>query len=77
MDGLGAAGRSRLLTRGILGMARALGNLVEAEGIEHADQAERLQELGGTLGQGFLFAPPLEAAEIGSRLAAGVAADAR
>jgi EAL domain-containing protein (putative c-di-GMP-specific phosphodiesterase class I) len=76
VDGLGGAGHSRLLTRGILDLARALGKLVVAEGIEHADQAERLQELGCTLGQGFFFAPPLEAAEIESLLAAGVPADA-
>ena len=68
VDGLTGAGRSRLLTRGILDLARALGKLVVAEGIEHAEQAERLQELGCTLGQGFLFSQPIGADEIETRL---------
>ena len=73
VDGLGGAGRSRLLTRGILDLARALGKLVVAEGIEHAEQAERLQELGCTLGQGFLFSQPVGADVIEARLKEGSA----
>ena len=73
VDGLGGAGRSRLLTRGILDLARALGKLVVAEGIEHAEQAERLQELGCTLGQGFLFSQPVGADVIEARLKEGAA----
>jgi len=73
VDGLRGAGRSRLLTRGILDLARALGKLVVAEGIEHAEQAERLQELGCTLGQGFLFSQPVEADVIEARLKEGAA----
>jgi Amt family ammonium transporter len=73
VDGLRGAGRSRLLTRGILDLARALGKLVVAEGIEHAEQAERLQELGCTLGQGFLFSQPVGADVIEARLSEGAA----
>ncbi len=60
------------LTRGILELARTLGKLVIAEGIEHPDQAERLREYGCVLGQGYLFSPPLEAGELHTRLTADV-----
>ena len=68
VQGLAGAGPSRLLTRGILELARALGKLVVAEGIEHPEQVERLRELGCTLGQGYFFSPPVGAAEIEARL---------
>ncbi|SFL84526.1 putative bifunctional diguanylate cyclase/phosphodiesterase [Marinobacter zhejiangensis] len=44
----------------ILGMARALGLNVLAEGIETPGQRERLIELGCTKGQGYLLAEPME-----------------
>jgi EAL domain-containing protein (putative c-di-GMP-specific phosphodiesterase class I) len=68
VQGLAGAGPSRLLTRGILELARALGKLVVAEGIEQPEQVERLRELGCTLGQGYFFSPPVGAAEIEARL---------
>ncbi|MBB5963252.1 EAL domain-containing protein (putative c-di-GMP-specific phosphodiesterase class I) [Planomonospora venezuelensis] len=40
-----------------------------AEGVETADQAERLYQLGYRLAQGFHFARPLPPAEIERRLA--------
>ncbi len=75
VDGLSGEGRSRLVTRGILDLARALGKLVVAEGIEEPVQAERLRELGCTLGQGYLFSRPVGEEEIEARLgaAAGLA----
>lgn len=44
-------------------MGSALGLTVIAEGIEQPDQRDLLHELGCRLGQGYLFAPPLPAAE--------------
>jgi diguanylate cyclase (GGDEF)-like protein/PAS domain S-box-containing protein len=74
VDGVAEGSSGHLLTRGILDLARALGKLVVAEGIEREEQAERLREHGCTLGQGFLFSRPIEAGEMRERLAADVAA---
>ncbi len=46
----------------IITLAHKLNLAVVGEGIETAKQAERLRQFGCDLGQGFLFAPPLEAA---------------
>jgi diguanylate cyclase (GGDEF)-like protein/PAS domain S-box-containing protein len=46
----------------IVGLAKNLGVPATAEGIETADQLERLRNLGCGFGQGFLFAPALEPA---------------
>ncbi|MGN6703309.1 MAG: putative bifunctional diguanylate cyclase/phosphodiesterase, partial [Burkholderiaceae bacterium] len=48
------------LTRTILAMARELGIGVIAEGVETRAQRDFLARHGCALGQGFLFAPPLE-----------------
>ena len=44
----------------IITLARSLNMDVVAEGIETTLQQEKLKELGCELGQGFLFAKPLE-----------------
>ena len=41
-------------------LGKALGLETLAEGIEHREQFERLQEEGCDSGQGFMFARPLE-----------------
>ena len=46
----------------IIALAHKLNLPIVGEGIETAKQAERLRQFGCDLGQGFLFAPPLEAA---------------
>ena len=51
------------IIRTILTLAQILGIQVVAEGVEIAPQLDLLKELGCELGQGFLFAPALEAAE--------------
>ena len=48
------------LVRAIIEIGRALGLTTVAEGIETPTQLRRLQELGCGLGQGYLFARPLE-----------------
>src|SRR5262249_52877551 len=45
-------------------LGRSLGLRTIAEGIEDEGQLTRLQELGCDRGQGYLFAPPLEAAAL-------------
>ena len=52
------------IVRGILAMARQLDIDVVAEGIETAEQAIRLTELGCGFGQGYYFAKPKPLAEI-------------
>ncbi len=58
------------LVRAIISMAHALELGVIAEGIETADVAETLVELGCALGQGYHFARPLCAADAAARLQA-------
>jgi diguanylate cyclase (GGDEF)-like protein len=53
------AGDARLV-RGIVELAHSLELRLVAEGIEDAEQREALRALGCPLGQGFLFARPLE-----------------
>jgi EAL domain-containing protein len=51
------------VTRAVVAMARALGHVVVAEGIERPDQAAALRELGCELGQGYLSSRPVGADE--------------
>ncbi len=52
------------LTRAIVEIAKTLGLDVIAEGIEAADQVERLVEMGCEFGQGFLLATPVDAGQL-------------
>ncbi len=65
------------LTEGILSLARALHLDVIAEGIETAEQAEHLRQLKCKLGQGFKFARPVGAQDVGRMLARQRSADER
>ncbi|MBI3752175.1 MAG: EAL domain-containing protein [Chloroflexi bacterium] len=62
------------IVRAVVSLAHGLGVSVVAEGIETAEQARRLRELGCDLGQGYNWAHPADpsqtAAFIGHRLAA-------
>ena len=49
------------IVRAILGLAQALGMKTTAEGVESNELSQTLAALGCTYGQGFTFAPPLEA----------------
>lgn len=55
--------RAFAIIEAVVRVAHQLDCEVIAEGIETPYQLERLQQLGCTLGQGFLFAPPLAAAK--------------
>ncbi|MFC5299784.1 putative bifunctional diguanylate cyclase/phosphodiesterase [Azospira restricta] len=54
----------------IIALAHSLGLTVIAEGIETTAQAEALLNLGCDLGQGYLFARPMPAAQVAQYLAA-------
>ena len=56
------------VTRAVIAMARALGHVVVAEGIERPEQAAALRALGCELGQGYLFSRPVPADEAGALL---------
>ena len=63
------------LVRAILGLARALHLEVVAEGIELPEQLDGLRESGCETGQGFIFASPVVADEIGFLLGESNAAE--
>ncbi len=56
--------RDRVVVRGVIDMAHSLGLAVIAEGVETVDQHRLLAERGCEYYQGFLCAPPLDAAAL-------------
>ena len=69
-DGNAAAAEARqAVARAVVQLAGALRLDTVAEGIENAAQAQRLRELGYTLGQGYHLARPMPAAEMTRMLA--------
>jgi len=56
---------------GLMRIAEKLDMEVVAEGVESVDQRERLVALGCKLGQGYLFAAPLDCEEVGELLRGG------
>ena len=76
--------KSAALAGAIVAMSQSLRIVTVAEGIENAEQADRMRDLGCTYGQGFFFARPLTAMDveaatraIGPAVVAGDAIDAR
>jgi diguanylate cyclase (GGDEF)-like protein len=65
----GSDGPATALVDAILSMARALDLEVIAEGVETADQLATLRQLGAELAQGYIWSPPLEAAQVPEWLA--------
>jgi diguanylate cyclase (GGDEF)-like protein len=61
IDGVARGGRDAALGRTIVALAETLGLRTVAEGIEEPVQRERLKAMGCELGQGYLFARPLNA----------------
>jgi len=61
---LDGSDRDRIVVRAIVDLARALGLLVVAEGIEKEAQLDRLKELGVTTWQGFLKSGPVPGREL-------------
>jgi len=62
---------SRAIVETILGLASNLGIGVVAEGVETAEQADRLRQMACPHGQGFWFSRPVSADDAGNLLAAG------
>jgi diguanylate cyclase (GGDEF)-like protein/PAS domain S-box-containing protein len=60
IDGVNEQGEESDLTAAIIRLAGTLNLLPVAEGIERPDQLEKLRELQCELGQGFLFARPMD-----------------
>jgi EAL domain-containing protein (putative c-di-GMP-specific phosphodiesterase class I) len=57
------------VARAVIQLASALRLDTVAEGIENADQAQRLRDLGYTLGQGYHMARPMPADDMSRLLA--------
>jgi diguanylate cyclase (GGDEF)-like protein/PAS domain S-box-containing protein len=70
INGLGREREDTAIVTAAVAFAQALDLEVTGEGIESAEQLDRLRELGCQLGQGYLFSKPAEAAELTRRLAA-------
>jgi EAL domain-containing protein (putative c-di-GMP-specific phosphodiesterase class I) len=56
--------KSAALAGAIVAMSQSLRIVTVAEGIENAEQADRMRDLGCTYGQGFFFARPLTAMDV-------------
>jgi len=64
VEGVGDGADEGILTNAIVSLGSTLSLRTVAEGIEHAHQLERLQELGCDLGQGYLFSHPVRAERV-------------
>jgi EAL domain-containing protein (putative c-di-GMP-specific phosphodiesterase class I) len=69
VHGLGRDEGDSAIVGAVLGMARALGLEVVAEGIETGQQLACLNELGADYGQGFYFARPLSSDQLRDAIA--------
>ncbi len=66
--GIGSDARSEQIIRAVIDLSRNLGKHCVAEGIETEAQSRFLVEAGCEIGQGYLFAKPLPAAQAADRL---------
>lgn len=56
--------QARLIVQAIIGMAKGLGIEIIGEGVETHEQRSLLQQMGCSLGQGFLFSPALDVSQV-------------
>jgi EAL domain-containing protein (putative c-di-GMP-specific phosphodiesterase class I) len=61
IDGLPGDQHDRSITEAIITLGNSLGLTIVAEGVETVEQWIALDELGCTVGQGFLWSPPIPA----------------
>lgn len=71
VDGIGKDAEDTTIVNAIVALAKALDLDLTAEGIENMTQARELCQMGCGLGQGYLFARPMPAAELERLLASG------
>jgi predicted signal transduction protein with EAL and GGDEF domain len=71
VEGVGEDSQDTAIVSGVIAMARALGTLAIAEGVETVAQRDRLVELGCTHGQGWLYAQPIEQRHVRTYLTSG------
>jgi EAL domain-containing protein (putative c-di-GMP-specific phosphodiesterase class I) len=64
IDDIGTDPRSFAVARSVIELGRVLDLETVAEGIERPDQLAALEELSCSLGQGFVFAQPLDPGEV-------------
>jgi diguanylate cyclase (GGDEF)-like protein/PAS domain S-box-containing protein len=64
VSGLGRDLEDSAIVASVIGLARAVGIVAVAEGVETAEQLAALQELGCEYGQGYLWSRPVPAAEL-------------
>jgi EAL domain-containing protein (putative c-di-GMP-specific phosphodiesterase class I) len=70
VDRLVDHGPSQAIVGGVIGIAAKLGLGVVAEGVETAEQARLLTDLGCTVGQGHLYAPAISGGEAAAMMLA-------
>jgi diguanylate cyclase (GGDEF)-like protein len=73
VNSVAISGSDAALARTIIMLSETLGLSTVAEGIEYQDQHVMLTELGCELGQGFLFARPLDVGDVREQLQARMA----
>ncbi len=71
VDGLGTSKEDTAIVEHVIGMARALGMVTVAEGVETPQQLAELRRLDCQLVQGYLMSPPVGASEISALLSKG------
>jgi EAL domain-containing protein (putative c-di-GMP-specific phosphodiesterase class I) len=76
VQGADAGDRSSALAGAIVALGRSLDITTVAEGIETAEQAERMRSLGCTYGQGYLFSRPMAGAQFRAQTGATSAVEA-
>jgi diguanylate cyclase (GGDEF)-like protein len=67
-DSLATSDRQQKIVKGIVAMANNLGLRVVAEGIETVAERDILAEFGCPFGQGYLYSPPIPAADVSAWL---------
>jgi EAL domain-containing protein (putative c-di-GMP-specific phosphodiesterase class I) len=70
VSGLGVRPRDDAIVNAVIAMGAALDLTVVAEGVETAEQAQQLEELGCQRVQGYLYAKPLSTADFTRLLSA-------
>ncbi|WP_159450215.1 bifunctional diguanylate cyclase/phosphodiesterase [Demequina sp. NBRC 110056] len=68
VSNIGSEDHDRIIVRSTIELALALDLRVVAEGVEDADTAQALQELGGVIAQGYHLGAPVPAEQVVSRL---------